>query len=66
MKRAIRGTYVSVAPVHLNAYVDEEAFRYNEREGHDGDGFMETLGGTIGRRLTHKRLTSKTLGLSPT
>jgi hypothetical protein len=50
----------------LNAYVDEEAFRYNEREGHDGDGFMETLGGTIGRRLTHKRLTSKTLGLSPT
>jgi hypothetical protein len=66
LKRAIRGTYDSVAPVHLNAYVDEEAFRYNEREGHDGDRFMETLGGTIGRRLTYKRLTGKTLGLSPT
>jgi hypothetical protein len=65
LKRAIRGTYVSVAPVHLNAYVDEEAFRYNERGGHDGDRFMETLGGAVGRRLTYKRLTSKTLGLSP-
>ena len=31
LKRAICGTYVSVAPVHLNAYVDEEACRYNER-----------------------------------
>ena len=66
LKRAIRGTYVSVAPVHLNAYVDEEAFRYNERGGHDGDRFMETLAGTIGRRGTYQRLTSKTLGLSPT
>jgi hypothetical protein len=65
LKRAIRGTYVSVAPVHLNAYVDEEAFRYNEREGHDGRRFMETLSGTIGRRLTYKRLTGKAIGLSP-
>ena len=65
LKRAIRGTYVAVSPVHLNAYVDEEAFRYNERGGHDGTRFMETLGGTIGRRLTYKRPTGKALGLSP-
>jgi transposase-like protein len=65
LKRAIRGTYVSVAPVHLGAYVDEEAFRYNERIGHDGDRFIKTLGGIVGRRLTYKRLTGKALGPSP-
>jgi transposase-like protein len=64
LKRAIRGTYVSVAPVHLGAYVDEEAFRYNERIGHDGDRFIKTLGGIVGRRLTYKRLTGKALGAS--
>src|SRR2546422_365401 len=28
LKRALRGTYVSVEPFHLHRYVEEEAFRY--------------------------------------
>lgn len=56
LKRSIKGTYVSIEPEHLNAYVDEQAFRFNERKVKDGDRFMRVLKTTIGRRLTHKRL----------
>jgi transposase-like protein len=28
-KRALKGTYVSVEPFHLQAYADEQCFRYN-------------------------------------
>src|SRR5712692_9264391 len=31
LKRAIRGTYVSVEPFHLFRYLDEQAFRFNNR-----------------------------------
>src|SRR5262249_19312187 len=31
LKRALRGTYVSVEPFHLFRYLDEQAFRFNER-----------------------------------
>ena len=32
LKRSIKGTYVSVDPIHLFRYVDEQAYRFNERE----------------------------------
>ena len=32
LKQSLNGTYVSVAPYHLFRYVDEQAFRYNERK----------------------------------
>lgn len=31
LKRGIKGTYVSVEPFHLFRYLDEQAFRFNER-----------------------------------
>ena len=31
LKRGIGGTYVSVEPFHLFRYVDEQAFRFNNR-----------------------------------
>jgi hypothetical protein len=31
LKRGINGTYVSVEPFHLFRYVDEQAFRFNNR-----------------------------------
>ena len=31
LKRSIKGTYVSVEPFHLFRYVDEQAFRFNNR-----------------------------------
>ena len=57
LKRGIRGTYVSVEPYHLFRYLDEQAFRFNEREGKDADRFGKALGSVAGRRLTYSDLT---------
>jgi transposase-like protein len=61
LKRGLKGTYVSVEPFHLFRYLDEQAFRYNERKHDDGDGgrFAEILSTVAGRRLTYKELTGK-------
>ena len=56
LKRSIKGTYVSVDPEHLTRYVDEQAFRFNERGGEDVNRFVEVLDGVEGRRLTYKAL----------
>ncbi len=32
LKRGLSGTYVSVEPFHLFRYLDEQAFRYNQRQ----------------------------------
>ena len=58
LKRAIKGTYVSVEPFHLFRYLDEQAFRFNERKNEDGDKgrFLLGLIGIIGKRLTYKKL----------
>ena len=59
LKRGLRGTYVSVEPYHLSAYVDEQAFRFNNRKTTDGDRFVKTLVMTKGCRLTSDELTRK-------
>jgi transposase-like protein len=59
LKRMIRGTYVSVEPFHMFRYLDEEAFRFNERFGNDQDRFMAAMQGIVGRRVTYKQLTGK-------
>ena len=33
LKRGIYGTYMSAEPFHLFRYLDEQAFRYNNRKG---------------------------------
>jgi transposase-like protein len=55
-KRCIKGTHVSIEPFHLAAYVDSEAFRFNNRKVKDGDRFTIALGGVSGKRLTYKAL----------
>ena len=61
LKRGIKGTYVAVEPWHLFRYLDEQTFRYNTRKGTDGSRFMAMLSHIVGRRLTYKGLTGKTL-----
>jgi len=58
LKRAIRGTYVSVEPFHLFRYLDEQTFRFNERKHDDGDSgrFEMVAAGAFGKRLTYKEL----------
>jgi transposase-like protein len=57
LKRAIKGTYVSVEPFHLFRYLDEQAFRFNERKGTDSERFLKAVTTISGRRLTYRGLT---------
>lgn len=61
LKRMLGGTYVSVEPYHLFRYLDEQAFRYNNRQGmNDGQRFSLAVSQIIGKRLTWDHLTGKT------
>ncbi|HVX91106.1 MAG TPA: IS1595 family transposase, partial [Candidatus Paceibacterota bacterium] len=57
LKRTLKGTYISVDPMHLQAYVNEQCFRFNARIGTDRDRFLLAVKGMEGRRLTYKKLT---------
>lgn len=57
MKRALHGTYVSVEPFHLFRYLDEQAFKFNNRiDMNDADRFSLAICGIVGRRLTYQAL----------
>jgi transposase-like protein len=65
LKRGLHGTYVAVEPFHLFRYVDEQAFRYNNRATkdnplNDADRFQLALSQIVGKRLTYDQLTGKT------
>jgi transposase-like protein len=59
LKRALKGTYVSVEPFHLFRYLDEEVYRFNNRDMTDSDRFVFAMRQIVGRRLTYKQLTEK-------
>jgi hypothetical protein len=61
LKRAIRGTYVAIEPFHLFRYLDEQAFRFNNRKMTDAMRFALALKGIIGKRLTYTALTGSEL-----
>lgn len=61
LKRAIKGTYVSVEPFHLFRYLDEQAFRFNNRAMNDAARFPIALKGIINKRLTYTALTGAEL-----
>src|ERR1044072_1657126 len=60
LKRGIKGTYVSVESFHLFRYLDEQAFRFNERKDTDAGRFVKVLRGIIGKGLRYAKLTGKT------
>lgn len=66
LKRTIKGTYVSIEPFHLFRYLDEQAFRFNERKDDDKGRFLKAIAGFIGKRLTWKKLTGENDGLPAT
>lgn len=59
LKRAIGGTYVSVEPFHLFRYLDEQAFRFNQRRGTDSERFERAVKHVTGKRVTFDELTGK-------
>jgi transposase-like protein len=70
LKRGLKGTYVAVEPFHLDRYVDEQAFRYNNRATKDnpltdGDRFALAASQILGKRLTFAELTGKVGEIGP-
>jgi hypothetical protein len=59
LKRTISGTYVSVEPFHLFRYLDEQAFRFNNRTMTDGERFSAAVKGIVGKRLMFDQLIGK-------
>lgn len=65
LKRSIGETYVNVEPFHLFRYVDEQAFRFNNRLDVDGDKlndldrFEVLVSQIVGRRVQYKELIGK-------
>lgn len=60
MKRNLAGTYVAVEPFHLDRYLDEQMFRFNNRKGKtDADRFDLAVTQIIGKKLTYAQLTGK-------
>lgn len=59
LKRSLKGTYVAVEPFHLFRYIDEQAFRYNNRDMTDIQRFVCGMRHVVGRRLTYDQLTGK-------
>jgi transposase-like protein len=61
LKRGLKGTYVSVEPFYLFRYLDEQVFRYNNRNGiGDAGRFALAISRIVGKRLTFAELTGKT------
>ena len=66
LKRGLRGTYVAVEPFHLDRYVGEQVFRFNNRATkdnplNDADRFALAVSQIVGKRLTYAELTGKEL-----
>ena len=59
LKRSLAGTYVSVEPYHLQAYVDEQAMRFNNRKATPAERFAEVMANVYGKRVTWNDLTGK-------
>jgi transposase-like protein len=64
LKRGLKGTYVAVEPFHLDRYLDEQVFRFNNRATknnpiNDADRFMLAVSQIAGKRLTYAELTGK-------
>jgi transposase-like protein len=56
LKRGLKGTYVNVEPFHLFRYLDEQAFRFNERKDDDKGRFLKAIASFAGKRLMYSKL----------
>jgi transposase-like protein len=60
LKRGLNGTYISVEPIHLDRYVDEQLFRFNNRHKNtDATRMAKALSQVTGKRLTYAEVTGK-------
>ena len=66
LKRGLHGTYVSVEPFHLFRYIDEQAFRFNNRKDmKDSDRFDLAVRQIVGKRLNWLEVAGKVMETQP-
>ena len=53
---------MSVEPFHLFRYLDEQAFRFNERKDNDAGRFVKVVCGILGKGLRYAKLIGKGQG----
>ena len=63
LKRGLHGTYISVEPFHLFRYLDEQAFRYNNRKMTDAERFSIGVRDIVGKCLTYVEPTGMSVPL---
>lgn len=56
-KRAVKGTYTQIAPFHVDSYLDEQVFRFNNRKLNDFGRFALVVSQIFDKRLTYAELT---------
>lgn len=59
LKRTLNGTYVAVEPFHMDSYLCEQAFRFNNRKNSDAARFTKVMGQIVGKRLTYAEVTGR-------
>jgi hypothetical protein len=64
LKRTLRETYVAVEPFHLDQYLSQQVFRYNNSATknnplNDADRFAIAMSQVAGKRITYAQLTGK-------
>jgi transposase-like protein len=57
VKRSLKGTYIHVEPFHLDRYLVEQGFRYDNRKDNDSGRFIKAASMIFGKRLTYAELT---------
>ncbi len=62
LKRSLNGTYFAVEPFHLDRYLAEQVFRFNNRhQNTDSTRMAKVLSQVTGKRLTYAEITGKVL-----
>jgi transposase-like protein len=62
LKRGLHGTYIAPRAFHLEAYVDEQVWRFNNRELSDGARMRSAAKAVEGKRITYRQLLAKKKG----
>jgi transposase-like protein len=60
-KRCFKGTWTHLSEEHLQRYLTEQEFRFDNRKSNDTERFIMALAMTPGKRLTWKELTERGL-----
>lgn len=61
LKRGVNGTYHHISEKHLDRYVNEYVFRYNNRKVNDSERAIQAIIQVGDKRLTYEALKSDTM-----